>query len=285
VDGEANGDGGALCIVTLLCAVGITVAAVVGDQIVLNATHQAGVPFHQEPRGTNDFQRVPDGTRATVIGVVQDGRWVKLSLPDGRTGWLTSRYVRSTSASAPSTGTSPLGKKPQRIEEGIVERVADGDTVTVITPNQTKLRIRMLGIDAPETPKGTKFPGQPYNPEAEAYPKQLVEGKRVKVEMYGVDQCKRLLSTMFIDRRDINLTMIEVSLAEVYRGPESGNPHKVQYQAAEEAARAAKKGMWVLRDTYESPAPTASGWASVSRHLRVLRRRYVDDSTTRWETQ
>ena len=97
-------------------------------------------------------------------------------------GWVTSRYVSSTSASAPSTGTSPSGKTPQRIEEGIVERVADGDTVTVITANHTKLRIRMLGIDAPETPKDTKFPGQPYGPEAEAYLKRLVEGKRVTVE-------------------------------------------------------------------------------------------------------
>jgi endonuclease YncB( thermonuclease family) len=47
--------------------------------------------------------------------------------------------------------------------------------------------------------------------------------------------------------------MIEAGLAEVYRGPESGNPYKQQYRAAEEAARAAKKGMWVLGDTYESP--------------------------------
>jgi uncharacterized protein YgiM (DUF1202 family) len=163
---------------------------VVGDHVQLKATHQAGVPFHQEPRGTNDFQRIPDGTRATVLEVTQDGRWLKLSLPDGRTGWVTSRYVSSTSASAPSTGTSPSGKKPQRIEEGHVERVADGDTLTVITANQTKLRIRMLGIDAPETPKGSKFPGQPYGPEAEAYLKQLVEGKRVRVEIYGVDRVR-----------------------------------------------------------------------------------------------
>src|SRR5918999_1269171 len=56
-------------------------AAVIGDQVDLKATHQAGVPFHQEPRPTNDFQRVPDGTRATVIEVVPDGRWLKLSLP------------------------------------------------------------------------------------------------------------------------------------------------------------------------------------------------------------
>jgi micrococcal nuclease len=123
--------------------------------------------------------------------------------------------------------------------------VADGDTLTVITPNQTKLRIRMLGIDAPETPKGTKFPGQPYGPEAEAYLKRLVEGKRVRVEIFGVDRYKRLLCTIFLDGKDINLAMIEAGLAEVYRGPESGNPYKPQYQAEEEAARAAKKGMWV----------------------------------------
>lgn len=162
------------CMVILLCMAGITSAAVVGDRVELKATHQAGVPLHQEPRGTNDFQRIPDGTRAHVIDLAKGGQWLKLSLPDGRTGWVTSRYVSSPMTSVPSPGTSPAAPRPPRIEEGIVERVADGGTLTVITPNQTKLRIRMFGIDAPETPKGTRFPGQPYGKEAEAYLKQLV---------------------------------------------------------------------------------------------------------------
>jgi hypothetical protein len=54
--------------------------AAVNDPVELQATHQAGVPLHQAPRGTPDFQRVPDGTRATVLEVSPDGRWVKLSL-------------------------------------------------------------------------------------------------------------------------------------------------------------------------------------------------------------
>jgi endonuclease YncB( thermonuclease family) len=199
---------------------GLAFAATVGDQVELKATYQAGVPLHQEPRGTNDFQRIPDGTRAQVIDVAHNGQWLKLSLSDGRTGWVTSRYVRSSATGTPSTGTSPTGKTPQRIEEGIVEHVADGDTITVITPNQTKLRIRMFGIDTPETPKGNKFPGQPYGKEAEAYLKQLVEGKRVKVEIYQVDRYKRLLSTIFLDGKDVNLAMIEAGLAEVYVRPE-----------------------------------------------------------------
>jgi len=201
----------------------------------------------------NDFQRIPDGTQAQAIDVAKSGQWLKLSLPDGCTGWVTSRYVSSPTAGTPLTNTSPTAKKPQRIEEGAVTHVADGATITVITANQTKLRMRMVGIDAPETPKGTKFPGQPYGKDTEAYLKQLVEGKRVKVEIYGVDCYKRLLATIFLDGKDIDLAMIEAGLAEVYRGSESGNPYKPQYQAAEETARSIKKSMWVQGDTYESP--------------------------------
>ena len=64
---------------------------------------------------------------------------------------------------------------------------------------------------------------------------------------------KRLLSTIFLNGKDINLAMIEAGLAEVYQGPESGNPYKPLYQAAEEAVRSVKKGMWIQGDTYESP--------------------------------
>jgi hypothetical protein len=75
-----------LCLAILFCAAEITVAAVVGDHVELKATHQSGIPLHKEPRGTNDFQRVPGGTKATVLELAQDGRWLKLALPDGRTG-------------------------------------------------------------------------------------------------------------------------------------------------------------------------------------------------------
>ena len=83
-----------------------------------------------------------------MIDVAKGGQWLKLALSDGRTGWVTSRYVSSPTMSAPSLETSPAVPRPQRIEEGIVERVADGDTITVITAHQTKLRIRMVGIFA-----------------------------------------------------------------------------------------------------------------------------------------
>jgi hypothetical protein len=117
-----------LWVMSLCGALSVAVAAAVGDQVELKARNRAGVPLHREPRGTPDFQRVPDGTRATVMELAQDGRWLKLSLPDGRTGWVTSSYLRDRTP-GPSTAPSPTGTTPQRREEGLVERVADGDTL------------------------------------------------------------------------------------------------------------------------------------------------------------
>jgi len=113
----------ALC---LLGAVSFAFAAAVDNQVELKATHPSGIPLHQEPRGTKDFQLIPDGTRARVIDVANDGQWLKLSL----------RYIRSSAPGSPSPGTSPAPRRSQRIEEGMVQRVADGDTVTVITANR-----------------------------------------------------------------------------------------------------------------------------------------------------
>ncbi len=56
-----------------------------------------------------------------------------------------------------------------------VERVSDGDTITAITSNGTKLRLRLLGVDAPEIPHGKK-PGQPYAEEARDYLDHLIGG-------------------------------------------------------------------------------------------------------------
>jgi micrococcal nuclease len=59
-----------------------------------------------------------------------------------------------------------------------VDRVSDGDTVTATDASGTKLRIRLLGIDAPEIAHGSK-PGQPFGEEARQYLDSLVGGKIV----------------------------------------------------------------------------------------------------------
>ena len=59
-----------------------------------------------------------------------------------------------------------------RTVTGTVTKVSDGDTIHVRTPEGTKLRVRLYGIDAPETPKinahsgQVNKPGQPYGEES-----------------------------------------------------------------------------------------------------------------------
>ncbi len=67
-----------------------------------------------------------------------------------------------------------------------VDRVSDGDTVTATTSGGTKLRLRLLGIDAPEVANDKK-PGQPYGEEAREYLEHLIGGKVVRVDADGSD--------------------------------------------------------------------------------------------------
>ncbi len=133
-----------------------------------------------------------------------------------------------------------------------VERVSDGDTLTAVTSNQTKLRIRLVGIDAPEVPHGEK-PGQPYGEEAREYLSRLIGGRTIRLETYGPDGFNRTLAMVFLGTVNVNVELVQQGLAEVYRGA----PCKAycrNLRAAELRAKQDHLGMWAQGTTYESPA-------------------------------
>ena len=66
---------------------------------------------------------------------------------------------------------------PAQPTAGIVSRVIDGDTF-VLSAGGGSFRIRVLGIDTPETVDPRK-PVQCYGPQASAYAKHLLTGRRV----------------------------------------------------------------------------------------------------------
>lgn len=65
-----------------------------------------------------------------------------------------------------------IAKGTTRSIEGVVTKVTDGDTLNVTDDLGTKVKVRLYGIDAPETEKTNKKtrrvskPGQPYGSEA-----------------------------------------------------------------------------------------------------------------------
>ena len=131
-----------------------------------------------------------------------------------------------------------------------VQRVSDGDTVIAMTADGTKLRIRLLGIDAPEVGHDKK-PGQPYGEEARDYLDHLIGGKPVRVDVVGQDQYHRVLAVIWDGQVNVNLLMVAMGYAEVYRGAACQVSCR-ELEQAEAKARHDRVGMW-RQAGYESP--------------------------------
>jgi micrococcal nuclease len=56
-----------------------------------------------------------------------------------------------------------------------------------------------------------------------------------------------------LEGKNVNIDMIQVGLAEVYRGKPASGLDMEPYWKAEEETKAAKRGVWVLGDQYVSP--------------------------------
>jgi endonuclease YncB( thermonuclease family) len=133
-----------------------------------------------------------------------------------------------------------------------VTRVIDGDTIKV-DDGSKKITVRMVGIDAPETSKSKNDPGQPFSQRATKHLSSLVLNQTVDIKSYGLDRDGRVLGEVFLEDRNINLEMVKAGYAEVYRGKTAPGLDLEQYRKAEENAKKANRGMWVLGDKYISP--------------------------------
>lgn len=124
-----------------------------------------------------------------------------------------------------------------------VRRVVDGDTLLL----KDGTRVRMIGIDTPETKKeGT--PVQPFGPEASEYTKKFCAGGTVRLVFDGErhDDYGRLLAHVYLGDRFLSEELILNGLARVlYRHPYS-DVMKDRFRAAENAAKREKKGIWSL---------------------------------------
>jgi micrococcal nuclease len=142
---------------------------------------------------------------------------------------------------------------PSHATQYQVFRVVDGDTF-VVKHGSVKLTIRMVGIDAPEASTSKHRAGQPFSRQSTQHLSSLILNKNVDVKSYGADRNGRTLGEVFLlNGKNVNLEMVLVGLAEVYRGKPASGLDMGLYWKAEEEAKAANRGMWVLGDQYVSP--------------------------------
>ena len=131
-------------------------------------------------------------------------------------------------------------------------RVADGDTIEA-KGHDIETKVKLVGIDAPETSKKKSGIGQPYSQQAKKYLTELVLNKTVDVKEYGLGPSNRPLVVIYLDGKNINLEMVKQGLAQVYRGKYPYGFDITPYLQAETEACKAGRGMWSQGEKYVSP--------------------------------
>jgi micrococcal nuclease len=210
-----------------------------------------------------NLRAAPQVAPETVIGQVCPGdqvvvletqaEWVRVRLitpaadcvdtraAAGHDGWVSGALI------IPQVSrTAGMPAMPAGLTAGIVSNVVDGDTLDV-TIGGVEQRIRMLGMDTPETKHPSK-PVECFGQEASEQASALLQGQVVLLEadqsQGDADRYGRLLRFVWLpDGRLVNFVLIAEGYAFEYT---YNRPHhyQAQFQAAETAAREQQAGLW-----------------------------------------
>jgi len=117
-------------------------------------------------------------------------------------------------------------------------RVADGDTITILTPAKRQVRIRLACIDCPER-------RQAYGKRAKQFTSSLVFARRVRVEVIDWDRYGRAVGWVYVNDADgqeicVNRELVREGLAWVYRK----YCRSLELLRLEQEARSSGRGLW-----------------------------------------
>jgi len=137
---------------------------------------------------------------------------------------------------------------PGALAGGTVTRVIDGDTVIVSGGGRSE-DVRLLGIDTPETVDPHRPVGC-YGPEASAYTKHLLTGRRVRLvyDRQLHDTYGRWLAYIYLEREGrpplfVNARLITAGYARTLSIPPN-TAHASELAALERTTALAGRGLW-----------------------------------------
>ena len=125
---------------------------------------------------------------------------------------------------------------------GLVVGITDGDTIKLLTPDKTQVKVRLADIDTPER-------GQPYGTKARQILADKIFQKQVRVEKVTIDRYKRLVGRIYLADRHINAEMVADGAAWVYRK----YTDDAELLALEAQARKKNQGLWALPESQRIP--------------------------------
>ena len=121
----------------------------------------------------------------------------------------------------------------QRLSGRIIE-VYDGDTATLLTPDNVKYKVRFYGIDAPEA----KQEGGIGSRDAL---REKILGQEVTVLVAATDRYGRAVGKVMLGDRCVNREMVAEGHAWYYK---DYAPDEREFAQAEQTARRTKLGIW-----------------------------------------
>jgi endonuclease YncB( thermonuclease family) len=123
---------------------------------------------------------------------------------------------------------------------GRVVRIADGDTITLLDSTNTQHRIRLQGIDAPES-------HQDFGAQSKKSLSDMIFDKQVTADCDKTDQYGRQVCKIVFDGRDVNLEQVKAGMAWHYKDyeREQSPQDRETYAHAEDEARRVRRGLWI----------------------------------------
>jgi micrococcal nuclease len=126
-----------------------------------------------------------------------------------------------------------------------IKKFIDGDTFYVDNGSKKGVKIRLIGIDTPETKhpkKGVEYFGK----EASAYIKNLLEGEKVRLEfdVDTFDRYNRVLAYVFLkDSTFVNAALVKYGYAQIATFPPNVKYVEL-FQKLNDEAREKNIGLW-----------------------------------------
>lgn len=160
----------------------------------------------------------------------------------------SSSDAPTTESAATSTMSITAATSSVRTNAAVI-RAVDGDTLVVKLDGETlEKRVRLLGIDTPETVDPRKPVGC-FGKEASAHMHALVDGKSVRLiadpQADERDKYDRLLRNVFLeDGTDLNAAMVRDGYAYAYLSFPLDPFRKRELKQLQEDAKMAGRGLW-----------------------------------------
>jgi len=134
--------------------------------------------------------------------------------------------------------------------------ISDGDTITVLKPDKTQVKVRLDGIDCPED-------GQAFGNKAKKTVSNTVFKKNVTVHTTGKDRYGRTLANIVIDEVWLNWAIVRRGYGWHFKKYSSD----AQLAEAERLARSERLGLWREKNPIPPWEYRKSEKSAVKQHL------------------